>query len=60
MGLPRKLTHFATFVDGTNYMGEMPEVSLPTLTRKMEEYRGGGMNGPGPAGMRRFPTPQRM
>ena len=46
MGLPRKLTHFATFVDGTNYMGEMPEVTLPTLTRKMEEYRGGGMNGP--------------
>ena len=29
MGLPRKLTHFATFVDGTNYMGEMPEVTLP-------------------------------
>lgn len=46
MGLPRKLKHFATFVDGTNYMGDVPEVTLPTLTRKMEEYRGGGMNGP--------------
>lgn len=46
MGLPRKLKNFATFVDGTNYMGEVPEVTLPTLTRKMEEYRGGGMNGP--------------
>ena len=46
MGLPRKLKNFATFVDGTNYMGEMPEVTLPTLTRKMEEYRAGGMNGP--------------
>ena len=46
MGLPRKLKNFATFVDGVNYQGEMPEVTLPTLTRKMEEYRSGGMNGP--------------
>lgn len=46
MALPRKLKAFAAFVDGTNYMGEVPEVTLPTLTRKMEEYRGGGMNGP--------------
>lgn len=46
MGLPRKLKAFAAFVDGTNYMGEVPEVTRPTLSRKMEEYRGGGMNGP--------------
>ena len=46
MGLPRKLKNFATFVDGVNYMGETPEVTLPTLSRKMEEYRSGGMNGP--------------
>jgi P2 family phage contractile tail tube protein len=46
MGLPRKLKNFATFVDGENYMGETPEVTLPTLSRKMEEYRAGGMNGP--------------
>ncbi len=46
MALPRKLKAFATYVDGTNYMGEMPEVTLPTLSRKLEEYRGGGMNGP--------------
>jgi len=46
MGLPRKLKNFATFVDGTNYMGETPEVTLPTLSRKTEEYRSGGMNGP--------------
>ena len=46
MGLPRKLKNFATFVDGDNYMGETPEVTLPTLTRKLEEYRAGGMNGP--------------
>lgn len=46
MGLPRKLKNFATFIDGENYMGDMPEVTLPTLTRKVEEYRAGGMNGP--------------
>jgi P2 family phage contractile tail tube protein len=46
MGLPRKLKNFATFVDGVNYMGETPEVTLPTLTRKVDEYRAGGMNGP--------------
>lgn len=45
MGLPRKLKNFAVFVDGTNYMGEVPEVTLPTLARKTEEYRSGGMNG---------------
>ena len=44
MGLPAKLKNFATFIDGENYMGVVPEVTLPTLTRKMEEYRGGGMN----------------
>lgn len=46
MGLPRKLKNFALFADGENYMGEVPEVTLPTLTRKMDEYRGGGMNMP--------------
>ena len=46
MGLPRKIKNFATFVDGTSYMGEMPEVSLPKLARKMEDYRSGGMNAP--------------
>ena len=46
MALPRKLKAFAAFIDGTNYMGEVPEITLPTLSRKMEEYRGGGMNGP--------------
>lgn len=46
MGLPRKLKNFAVFVDGENYMGEVPEVTLPTLSRKMDEYRGGGMNMP--------------
>ena len=46
MALPRVLKAFAAFVDGTNYMGEVPELTLPTLSRKMEEYRAGGMQGP--------------
>ena len=46
MALPRKLVNFATFIDGTNYMGETPEVTLPKLARKVEEFRAGGMEGP--------------
>ena len=45
MGLPSKIKNFALFNDGVNYMGEVPEVTLPKLTRKTEDYRGGGMNG---------------
>ena len=46
MGLPRVSKNFAVFGDGNNYRGEVPEVKLPTLSRKLEEYRSGGMNGP--------------
>lgn len=46
MGLPRKIKNFATFVDGVSYLGEMPEVRLPKLVRKMDDYRSGGMNAP--------------
>lgn len=45
MGLPKKLKNFALFVDGVSYVGETEEVTLPKLTRKMEKYRAGGMNG---------------
>lgn len=45
MALPRKLINFAVFADGVNYMGEIPEVTLLTLSRKLEEYRSGGMDG---------------
>jgi P2 family phage contractile tail tube protein len=46
MGLPRSLKNFALFMEGTSYVGEMPEIGLPKLTRKMEDYRSGGMNAP--------------
>lgn len=46
MSLPRKLKNFILFNDGNAYLGEIPEVTLPKLTRKMEDHRSGGMNGP--------------
>ncbi|GHD59835.1 phage major tail tube protein [Jeongeupia chitinilytica] len=46
MGMPRKLKNFTLFVDGTNYAGEIGELNLIKLARKVEEWRGGGMNVP--------------
>lgn len=46
MGLPRKLKACNLFNDGASYMGQVAEVNLPKLTRKMEEWRGGGMHAP--------------
>lgn len=46
MALPRKLKHFNVFLDGESWLGLCPEVTLPELARKMDAYRGGGMEGP--------------
>jgi len=46
MALPSKLKHFNVFLDGKSHAGEVEEFTLPKLTRKVEEYRAGGMNGP--------------
>lgn len=46
MALPRKLKNMNLFNDGISYAGQVEEVVLPTLTRKMEEWRAGGMNAP--------------
>lgn len=45
MSLPRKLKNLNLFGDGESFIGQVTEVKLPTLTRKMEAYRGGGMSG---------------
>lgn len=45
MALPRKLKDFNLFGDGNNWQGQVPELTLPELTRQVEEYRGGGMDG---------------
>ncbi len=45
MALPRKLKNMNLFNEGRSYLAEVPSVTLPKLTRKLEEYRGGGMDG---------------
>lgn len=45
MGMPRKLKQMNIFNEGQSYVGETTSVTLPNLERKMEAFRGGGMNG---------------
>lgn len=44
MGMPRKIKNFDVFQNGTDWRGQVAEVTLPKLARKLEEWRGGGMN----------------
>lgn len=44
--LPSTLKNFNLFNEGASYMGLVEEIKLPKLKRKMEDFRGGGMNGP--------------
>ena len=46
MAMPRKLKNFNIFNDANSYQGIAKNITLPALARKMEAYRGGGMNGP--------------
>lgn len=46
MALPRKLKNMNMFNDGVSFVGVASEVVLPKLTRKLEEFRGAGMNAP--------------
>ncbi|WP_025808334.1 phage major tail tube protein [Pseudomonas chlororaphis] len=46
MAMPRKLKNMNLFNEGTSYLGVSKSCALPPLSRKMEGYRGGGMNGP--------------
>ena len=46
MALPNTLKNFNAFNDGKSFMGIIEEIKLPKLSRKMEDYRGGGMDGP--------------
>ena len=45
MALPRKLKHLNIFNAGNNWMGIAESVTMPKFTRKLENYRGGGMPG---------------
>lgn len=40
------LKNMALFVDGRGYAGNVEELTLPKLTMKTEEFRGGGMDAP--------------
>jgi P2 family phage contractile tail tube protein len=44
--IPRVLKNFSLFVDGRGYAGVVEQLTLPVLTTKMEEFRGGGMDLP--------------
>ena len=46
MALPKKLKNMNLFNDGLSYVGVSKSVTLPTLSRKMEAWRGAGMEGP--------------
>ncbi|KAG0188575.1 hypothetical protein DFQ28_004620 [Apophysomyces sp. BC1034] len=46
MALPSKLKGFNLFQNGENFVGKVAEITLPKLTRKMEDWQGGGMSGP--------------
>lgn len=42
--LPKKLKNMNLFNEGGSYLNQVPGVTLPKLGRKMEGYRGGGMD----------------
>jgi uncharacterized protein len=44
--LPRVLKDFTLFIDGVGYAGLAEEITLPKLTRQMEDHQAGGMLGP--------------
>lgn len=45
MALPSTVKNWTLFADGFSYLGEISEVTLPTLERVMEKIRNGGMSG---------------
>ncbi|PQL06869.1 phage major tail tube protein [Pantoea ananatis] len=45
MALPRKLKGLNLFNDSNSYQGIVTAVTLPKLSRKLDTYRAGGMNG---------------
>jgi P2 family phage contractile tail tube protein len=42
--VPQTLFNTNLFIDGVNFAGDVPSLTLPKLTVKTEEYRGGGMD----------------
>nr|BFE89957.1 hypothetical protein GCM10020185_04930 [Pseudomonas brassicacearum subsp. brassicacearum] len=44
--IPETLANLNLFADGVSFQGDVPSLTLPKLTLKMEEHRGGGMDAP--------------
>jgi P2 family phage contractile tail tube protein len=51
MAMPRKLKNMNLFNEGNSHVGVAKTVTLPKLGRKMEGFRGAGMNGTAKADM---------
>lgn len=45
MALPKKLKYFNVYINGASYVGQVESFTPPKLTRKLENFRGGGMPG---------------
>lgn len=45
MALPKKLKYLNLFNDANSYQGVVTSLTLPKLARKLDPFRGGGMNG---------------
>lgn len=46
MALPRKLKDMSLFYGAIGYAGEVASLTLPKIARKLESYRGAGMDSP--------------
>lgn len=46
MALPASLKNFNVFINAISFLGIVDEVKLPKLSRKMEDFQGGGMVAP--------------
>ena len=46
MAFARKHKNFNFVVDGISQVGQVTEVVLPKITRKMEDFQAGGMDAP--------------
>lgn len=44
--IPETTANLNLFVDGVSFRGDVPSLTLPKLTLKMEEHRPGGMDMP--------------
>ena len=44
--IPETLANLNLFADGVSFQGDVTSLTLPKLTLKMEEHRGGGMDAP--------------